>query len=304
MSTRNVRTVVFEPDSNIRSAVFGMLRHIGFVEIVETGRLEALQDALVTGEADLILCDLFTMTDDICAIVQKMRQNKLGANPFPVVAGLVGDTDDGNVSKTINAGFDSIVLKRIELGTLQKRLEFFLRHRSPWVVTGDYVGPERRAAPRGDTQHLMVPNPVKLISEGMARHELMSRVSEARMELKDRKIRRDIAGVHWAIDRIRETLAGKRDDDVRRYTMLLNRLAGEIDQRLPHTVFGFAQDRCDSMVAAAVRLERGEGSMETDLQLLKDMAVAIEFSEDSDECDAGAPAAYAAGAPEAAPAVA
>ncbi len=290
----DVRAVLYEPDRDIRSAIRGMMRDVGFAEIIDTNRPERAFEAIASGETDLTIFDVNSGTSTngtgaMSNLIRDMRRNKIGPNPFLIALGMTGDADQQTINGAVNAGFDSLTLKPFELSIMRKRLEYFLRARKPFVITSEYVGPDRRQSTRsGDTGAplFVMPNPVRMIADGMPRNIMMSHVKEATAELNERKLQRDIVGVTWVADKIEDALSANDSDRAITLIKQLRVLAREIDERLEQTVFGHVRDLCTSLLTVSARLEAaGDQPRRKDVELLVNVSQAIKRGCDADTDD-------------------
>lgn len=288
---RHVRTALYDPDRSLRSAIRGVMRDVGFAEILDTGRPDEIVENIEAGNVDLMICDVLDGTGGMNATMRDVRRFKVGANPFIISIGASYDADQQNISQTVNAGYDGVMIKPLDLSNLRKRLEFFLLARKPFVVTSGYVGPDRRKESRLDdgTQPLMiVPNPVRMIADGMPRDLMMEHIQEASSELDERKLRGDINAVCWISDRIGATYEAK--DGKKKAKGLVRQLVAltsEIDSRLRRTAFSQIRDLCDTLVEVTRRIEMaGVEPGRKDIELLKNVAKAIKRGCDADIEDA------------------
>ena len=288
---RDVRVVLYEPDHDIRSAIRGMMRDVGFAEIIDTNRPDRVREAIATGDTDLTIFDVNngSGTGAMSSLICDMRCNKIGPNPFPIALGMAGDADHQTIKAAVNAGCDGLMLKPLELSVLRKRLEYFLRARKPFVITATYVGPDRHQSPKSGnnaTPHLVVPNPVRLIADGMPRDVMMSHVKEATAELNERKLQRDIVGVTWVADKIDKALSANDTDKAIILIKQLKVLAREIDERLVQTAFGHVRKLCTSLLTVSARLEAaGNKPSRKDVKLLINVSQAIKRGCDADTDD-------------------
>ncbi|MSO97475.1 MAG: response regulator [Rhodospirillaceae bacterium] len=92
--------------------------------------------------------DLLILADDMHAstfqLVKDVRQFKMGRNPFILITMMVGSENDTNIKKAILAGSDDVLVKPVSPGKMLDRIVHFTFNRSPYIVTTDYLGPERR----------------------------------------------------------------------------------------------------------------------------------------------------------------
>lgn len=260
-NSKNINAVLFEPDPDLRSAVRGMLREHGITSIIETDRLERLEGALKSGEIDLALLDTLIDDEAACGMMGDVRNDRLGDNPFPVAIGLAADADHQHIRNVVNAGFDSVLLKPFNLGKLKNQVGFFKRERKPFVATAEYVGPDRRNGAREDAtsaRHIVVPNPVRLINDGFSRESVLSQIQNARAELAEEKVERDLSGIGWIADKICRThLLGVQNPATEELFNHLERMSGDIVHRVPQTIYAPAIEECQALAKLVEQIIAG-----------------------------------------------
>lgn len=92
--------------------------------------------------------DLLVLSDDfdtkVFELIQEIRHNKLGQNPFVVISMLVAQRSGHNIQKAISAGADDVVIKPLDPRKVHERLRLITYFRQPFIATADYVGPDRK----------------------------------------------------------------------------------------------------------------------------------------------------------------
>ena len=212
----NVKIVLFDQDTDLRSATRHMLRDIGLKDVCYTELPRVVIKELLENRVDLLICDLQQADEIMCKMVKKLRAQKLSKNPFPVTIGLTGNSDHEHLSKAVNSGFDSVLLKPIDLNTLKKRVLSFQRERKPFVVTANYVGPDRRGIKRmgeSSAERIDVPNPVELIANGMTRRVMLAHVEEHRERLIEFKGKCDLDSIVWIAEQMNLNFGSSPEED-------------------------------------------------------------------------------------------
>jgi DNA-binding response OmpR family regulator len=125
-----------ETTRSLLSAV-GCRRMEGHVELPDfTRRLD-------TPLFDLVLFD-GTESAQICAdLIQSIRRGDLGQNPFMPILVTSWDGRGAPVSEYLNAGADDVLLRPFSANAIVERIYALAHNRKPFVVTTDYVGPDR-----------------------------------------------------------------------------------------------------------------------------------------------------------------
>lgn len=204
----HVRVQIGAHDPHILQAARSALYHLGCREIAFTGDLGELRSAIATAPIDLlIVCT--GMGAGVFQTINQLRHGELGKNPFLPVVGITTLPTVESVQEAINCGIDDLLPYPWTTGYLDERLEKLIAGRRPFVVTSDYIGPDRRAALRPGHQPvepMAVPNPL--------RAKALERVSDA-----------DLAREIEAAAAIVNT------DKIRRLAELVVRLVNELENR-------------------------------------------------------------------------
>ncbi|WP_337996518.1 hypothetical protein [Oleispirillum naphthae] len=80
--------------------------------------------------------------------VKAIRNGQLGRDPFlPIL--IASDPPGGEEMRILaGCGVDAVLVRPLSVGKICDRLRLLTTQRRPFVVTADYIGPDRRAAPR------------------------------------------------------------------------------------------------------------------------------------------------------------
>ncbi|MBK0572118.1 response regulator receiver protein, partial [Klebsiella pneumoniae] len=76
--------------------------------------------------------------------IQDLRQGGQGFNPFIVIIVTAWEKSGALVSRVVNSGADDLLLRPFSTTLLGQRIETHVERRKGFVVTTDYVGPDRR----------------------------------------------------------------------------------------------------------------------------------------------------------------
>ena len=138
--------ILAELPGEVRAAFLATLKEVGIetVEIVYKGA--DLVNHLSSGTPDLLVVNYSFSNGEGEKIVRDLRMDRLGsaANPFMPVVMTSWDNGDGPVKAALSTGADDLLIFPLPMGTLRKRVELLAQKRKPFIVTSDYIGPERR----------------------------------------------------------------------------------------------------------------------------------------------------------------
>ena len=100
---------------------------------------------------------------ELCALIQRLRQGKVGDNPFIVIIVTTWRRDGNLINHLINSGADDVLTWPFSAAQLGERLRSQVERRKQFVVTCDYIGPDRRRDPeRAGAECIDVPNTLRL----------------------------------------------------------------------------------------------------------------------------------------------
>ncbi len=141
------------------------LNMIGFRKMQDLGKVRNLEHTILRVEPDLILIDIDEERERVCEAISKIRNRKLGSNPFVNIIALTWKPDQEAIQAVLAAGTDDIVMKPVSGKILRDRVINLIENRKEFVVTSDYVGPDRRSGDRepseNDLPTIQVPNSLR-----------------------------------------------------------------------------------------------------------------------------------------------
>jgi len=231
---QELRTLIALPDPAARKALRKSLQEEGLLHCREIGELPALAEKIGQADPDLLLIQL---DDDWNSgeLITRIRHGDTAANPFMVIIALLPAAVPALVGRVIEAGADDLLLPAWLGRLVMDRLDNFVHGRKPFLVTHDYVGPERRSFHReGEPPPATIeaPNPVQWLSAGKDdRAAFRKKVAQAleavnlgKIKSHGRQLRRVAdqivvafaKGGHGAILPLAQSLLESADDLVRR----------------------------------------------------------------------------------------
>lgn len=139
----DVEIYLGEPNEQIRESLRAMMRGEGLRRTRTFARVDDLVSALNDAPPDLLIA-----ADDIDPglfnIIRDIRHFKLSRNPFMLITLMVRPDNEDSIRKAIMAGADDVIIKPVAPGKMLDRVAQMTIKRLPFIVTTDYVGPERR----------------------------------------------------------------------------------------------------------------------------------------------------------------
>jgi DNA-binding response OmpR family regulator len=114
----------------------------------------------------LALCEAQVGEAELCRTIQQLRQDRESSNPFVIIiitAWAISASLSTEISKS---GADGVIVRPFSAGLLEQRIRAHVLRRRRFIVSADYVGPERREETRASTvPSFDPPNSLKMKAE-------------------------------------------------------------------------------------------------------------------------------------------
>lgn len=261
LNYETAETLVFDPVPAHRHATRGVLFTLGFRNIETCGSVKAFGDAVKYSPPDLALAELKGNEDVLCEMIQSIRQGTEGhTNPFLVIIATAWEKSRDLVGQVLNSGADDLLLRPFSTTILSQRIDTHVERRKHFVITHDYVGPDRRSDPsRANSASLFQPpNSLKMkakdgLSVNQVQNLLHQELRGAREVLHAEKLRRDAFQicVLWRL------LQEPNDPEAPAKLEKLKQLTLGVAKRCRVTEFEVATQWCESVLAAVEGLHFG-----------------------------------------------
>jgi DNA-binding response OmpR family regulator len=263
LSFDTAEVLVYDPVSTNRNATRASLYTIGFRRIETVATIDAFVESVRRRPPDLALCEAQGTDAETCDAIQTLRQGVATYNPFIVIIVTAWEQTGALVTRVLNSGADDLLLRPFSTTTLQARIRSHIERRKGFVVTTDYIGPDRRRP--GDTRVSNVnlfapPNSLRMkayerLTSEEATQRLDLELKTARDTLSAEKLRRDAFQlcILWR-------LMSDKNPATEDYAADLARLRDKsraISRRCLDTEYDKAVEWCESVQAAIEGLEVG-----------------------------------------------
>jgi len=140
----SVTAAVYDPVAMNRNATRNVLYSLGFREIESFGALDDLKRAMVTQDFDLVLLEAAKADDPVYDFASSIRRSDAARNPFAVIMVSTWLPEAQLVRKVLDAGADDLLCRPFSVASFGERLRTHVHARKGFVVTAEYVGPDRR----------------------------------------------------------------------------------------------------------------------------------------------------------------
>jgi DNA-binding response OmpR family regulator len=272
----NVHLLLADARAHLRSTLRMALNEAGIENIHNAPEAAALAEAVDQPlPPDIIVCDAGLRGGDTAEAVRAIRNSELGSNPFVCIVALAWTATQETVARLVNAGADHVIAGPVAPQQVIDRIEAMIHRRKPFVVTADYVGPDRRLTPGRDagTALIDVPNSLRAKALGEWDPDAMRRaIRQTTAEMNGHRIDREAAALAETIE------ATLRDAPGAIPSARLERLIGlahTLARRAKASAAPHVAELCDSARLVAERIRGGGRTNVKDAELLAHVALAL-----------------------------
>ncbi|MDH5488727.1 MAG: response regulator, partial [Rhodospirillaceae bacterium] len=144
VNLEDINVVIVDADRTSRQTIRNILTDNGIRNISVAVNMRDMTNILDVSSPDLLISDHELPDGDFSDFVHKLRHYETKYNPFlPVIATAWSPTHE-TVRSIIQSGVDHIVSKPLSAGQLMQRIKVLALARKPFIVTSQYIGPDRR----------------------------------------------------------------------------------------------------------------------------------------------------------------
>ncbi|MEL7028344.1 MAG: hypothetical protein AAGL49_03855 [Pseudomonadota bacterium] len=286
-------TLLFDPRVEHTGPMRGALYEMGLRDVDIVSDLDTARQYLSDRVYDLFVGEVAQEGDPLVEFVSGLRHADFGLNPFVGVIATTWRLNARVVREIVDAGVDDILGRPFSYRAVALRLNAIVEARKPFVVTADYIGPDRRFSrrpPNADIRMFDAPNLLraKYLDDACGVRAEEARVEAVRALILQEKMRRlaeRIAALAVMLERRLDQGAadarfvmsddpGVMLDDLEPKVALLKRMASTAGS-------ASALALSEQMGALARRLANAEpAEAAADLIALREMAEAVDVALD------------------------
>jgi DNA-binding response OmpR family regulator len=274
---RRATVALFDPvHVNLRITRYA-LHEIGFREIVSLNSLAELKRRLVDEAPHLLVAETSNHEADVFRLVRAIRAGEVSTNPFSAILLTTWRRDTSVVREAIGSGADDVIIRPFSTSFAEERVRTLVRARKPFIVTSDYIGPDRRRdmARGGETaQPIDAPNVLRAVVEndGDALARARVWIDEARRTVDGERLRRLCMRVVIGAEAAAAELKAGREPIMDLSD--LERGAREVRARLARTRSAEAKRVAHALCEVTTELREPGGFTIANLSLARELAMA------------------------------
>jgi CheY-like chemotaxis protein len=214
--------LVFDPVATNRGTARTALSMLGFRQVTATSVFDEFQSLVASRLFDLLVVDVTQDPSKMCGMVRTIRAGHAAANPFQHIILMAWKLEGDLVQHALNCGADDLITRPFSVDFLGARIRAHAELRKAFVVTSDYIGPDRRRArmPQPASNLFNVPNtllakahdPAWFEDEGKSAQD---KIKEAVSKVNAERARKDVFQIAFLMHFLREswdTMAPLEDD--------------------------------------------------------------------------------------------
>lgn len=289
----DIRILYGERQGNVRTALRNTIIGEGYKCVEDFGELKSLELALGNGWPDLIILDSSLPGGDSCSLIESVRYNRTGENPFVPVIFTLWNAEKESVGRIVGCGVDDLLVNPISPAQLLSRIETLVFNRKPFVVTSDYIGPDRRDEKDRDNKipAIEVPNTLQQKANGEAvdYDNLRNVIDGVLVTINEQRLKRHSYQIAFLVRLITEGLEkGGAGSRLAGFVRRLSDVARDMGERLVGSQYEHVGELCETMIDTAGRIARNPTKPETkDVELLKPLsdALIVGFNPDKESAD-------------------
>ena len=270
-----------DPQSELLRTIRDTMNYEGFRRTVGFSGLDGVRAALNDGMPDLLVLDTKFDGGEVCSTVNELRHNELGKNPFVPVIVTTWEPSSELINDLSNCGADAVLVKPFAPKQLMDRMGALANNRQPFVVTSDYVGPDRNKGSIQDSKLplIAVPNTLrnKANGEPLDLEHLQQEIDATMAQVNEQKLSRHAYQIGFLIAIILpEYNSDELDDSVLDKIDCLTFVAQDVKRRMSGTRYEHVSDLCQTLVDVVTRIQTDFPTPRVkDMKLLKPLSDAI-----------------------------
>jgi hypothetical protein len=204
--------------------------------------MEDVWKAFQGGNPDLLIADATSSDSETFKLVQSVRHSVVGGNPFLGIIITAFSPTAALLTKVTNCGADALLVKPVAFRQIQDRINGLIDQPRNFVVTSDFIGPDRRKSPRDGSQIplLEVPNTLRMkATSSFAKLNPHALIERSIRDINEHKLLRQAFQAAFLIEFAVPALSeGKADRMALDHLQRVGPVLEDIVRRLPSPIAG------------------------------------------------------------------
>jgi DNA-binding response OmpR family regulator len=269
--------VIYDPIRGNMLLTRSVIHGLGFRRIDGMTCQNELTRKLKDADISLLIIEATDQKDAVVKMIRAQRLGELGANPFiPMIATLWSGSTD-HVADLMNVGCDDVLLRPFSSTQALERVRALLVARKQFVVTSDYVGPDRGLSSRNQmTPRTFVPPNFlrdRLVLPQYDTVEQQKRLSEARVQADQDRVAKLARRIAMAAEVVLQSQG--RGDPNSGFVMDLLESASELERVAKRLAIEQVQDIASVLSQISGLTSTPDGEQLENANLTRQLALAL-----------------------------
>ena len=266
--------LLFDPvHVNQRTTRYALFE-IGFRKIECVSNLNEFKNALRETAPTLVVAESSATDADIFRIVKAVRRSELGSNPFVIFLLTTWSRDTNQIRRAIECGADDVIVRPFSTAFAEERVKVLVKNRKEFIVTSEYIGPDRRKETErsSDIVPIKVPNFLQATVEGDLKSlaEASVWIKEAHSAIVSERLRRLAMRIVISVEL---QINKKEDEHVKLDIADLTKSARELKSQLMNAKRPEAAEIAEALIDQIACIVTEAGTDEKALKLTKELAM-------------------------------
>ncbi len=277
-----VEILYAEPERNLRTQFRIALKNEQFDGLVDVEGTVQVRQYLAARVPDLLVLDSEIKGGGLGDIIHDIRHGTLGKNPFVPIIVTLWEPTAQIVQELSVAGPDDMLVKPISPQLLLDRIRALTDNRKPFVVTSEYIGPDRRKDPtrQSSIPLIRVPNTLeaKMRGEKIDPTKLNAMVARVQNTINDQRLKRNAFQIAFLVGLILPEVEAKNfgSSELKGHYKRIFDICTDTADRMLGTEYDHVSHLCENMQDVSGRLLDTKGEpTKKDIELLKPLSDAI-----------------------------
>lgn len=283
LNFEKVNILTVDSDRNSRDGIKMILLNIGFRELRFSANLKDALPIIEELTPDLLICASEIPESNFPSFVSRIRHHQIGTNPFlPIIATIRKPTPE-IVIKIIESGADDLIAIPLSSSQLLDRIRTLVKFRKQFIVTNDYIGPERGKVKKSDNDipKIDVPNVLKakITGDKAELAFIQAAIDETIGKVNIQKLEAHAGAIDDLVVQIAPALemGGPLGNVMKQLMARLLYMAEDTARRLGGTKYGHVSELCQSLIKVSNAIIDAKGAPnDKDVKLLAPLSQAIQ----------------------------
>ncbi|MCW9046030.1 MAG: response regulator, partial [Alphaproteobacteria bacterium] len=241
----DVKTLLVDSEIGSRDSFRGALHNIGFRDFRVGKTLHEVVSGLNQYDPDILICGTEFDEGSSSELVKKVRHSEIGTNPFIPIVFVTSDPSKKIVGDSLNAGADILLVKPVSTNDIIERVSLLINQRKSFIVTTDYIGPDRRKGKRSEEadedgiEQILVPNRLKAKATGDKEAlDDNETIKNSLAKINNLKLERHAVQIGFLVEMILPAYEnGDINEELIGYIDKINHVAADTSKRLRNTEY-------------------------------------------------------------------